>query len=244
MKKQKIISIIVLLMLIMGMLSTCVKAESLEFSLEPSTKELKEGDTVTINLKLSSIDMGEDGINTFGGKLVYDENIFEKVTGSSFVSQNNWSIAYNDEETEKKGTFLATINTGTSEDQIIGTLTLKVKTNLKSTTTIVQFIDLSSVADETVELANQVLSFSVTGTVKDADKNKDTQTDNTEGIVIQNKINEPVTNSNKEDTTVSEKKIPQTGVQSVTLIIAITIILCVVIAISAIIKYRKNKGVF
>ena len=45
--------------------------------------------------------MGQDGINTFGGKLEYDENVFEKITSDDISSQNNWSIAYNDEETAK-----------------------------------------------------------------------------------------------------------------------------------------------
>ena len=69
--------------------------------------------------------MGQDGINTFGGKLEYDENVFEKITSDDISSQNNWSIAYNDEETAKKGTFLATINTGTSKNQVRGIIKLQ-----------------------------------------------------------------------------------------------------------------------
>ena len=72
---------------------------SLVFTPTPSSTKLNEGEEITITLELSDIKMGQDGINTFGGKLEYDENVFEKVTSDDISSQNNWSIAYNDEET-------------------------------------------------------------------------------------------------------------------------------------------------
>ena len=108
--------------------TTDTTKRSLVFTPTPSSTKLNEGEEITITLELSEIKMGQDGINTFGGKLEYDENVFEKVTSDDISSQNNWSIAYNDEETAKKGTFLATINTGTSKNQIIGIIKLKVKT--------------------------------------------------------------------------------------------------------------------
>ena len=74
---------------------------SLVFTPTPSSTKLNEGEEITITLELSEIKMGQDGINTFGGKLEYDENVFEKVTSDDISSQNNWSIAYNDEETAK-----------------------------------------------------------------------------------------------------------------------------------------------
>ena len=146
---------------------------SLVFTPTPSSTKLNEGEEITITLELSDIKMGQDGINTFGGKLEYDENVFEKVTSDDISSQNNWSIAYNDEETAKKGTFLATINTGTSKNQVIGIIKLKVKTNLKSQDTEIKFTSLSSVAEDTVKLDDQTLKFSVTGTVVPDDDKKD-----------------------------------------------------------------------
>lgn len=149
---------------------------SLVFTPTPSSTKLNEGEEITITLELSEIKMGQDGINTFGGKLEYDENVFEKVTSDDISSQNNWSIAYNDEETAKKGTFLATINTGTSKNQVIGIIKLKVKTNLKSQDTEIKFTSLSSVAEDTVKLDDQTLKFSVTGTVvPDDDKRMTTR---------------------------------------------------------------------
>ncbi len=198
---------------------------SLVFTPTPSSTKLNEGEEITITLELSEIKMGQDGINTFGGKLEYDENVFEKVTSDDISSQNNWSIAYNDEETAKKGTFLATINTGTSKNQVIGIIKLKVKTNLKSQDTEIKFTSLSSVAEDTVKLDDQTLKFSVTGTVvpdddkkdddkKDDDNKKDDKNNTVENtIVIGNVTNdiEVVENTITVDNTQSNTKLPQTG---------------------------------
>lgn len=166
MKITKLYTIILVTMLIIG-IATNVNAESLKYSATASTNELKEGESVTITLGVSDIDVNEDGIYTFGGKLIYDKEVFEEVKSENFSSQNNWSIAYNGEKTEKEGTFLATRMTGLKEKQTIGTITLKTKTNIKSTKTEIKLIEVSSVGEDTIKLENKVISLNVTGTKKD-----------------------------------------------------------------------------
>lgn len=229
---------------------------SLVFTPTPSSTKLNEGEEITITLELSDIKMGQDGINTFGGKLEYDENVFEKVTSDDVSSQNNWSIAYNDEETAKKGTFLATINTGTSKNQVIGIIKLKVKTNLKSQDTEIKFTSLSSVAEDTVKLDDQTLKFSVTGTVvpdddkkdddkkdddkKDDDNKKDDKNNTVENtIVIGNVTNdiEVVENTITVDNTQSNTKLPQTG----ELDVAIAVLALALIAVVSYIQIKRNR---
>lgn len=224
---------------------------SLVFTPTPSSTKLNEGEEITITLELSEIKMGQDGINTFGGKLEYDENVFEKVTSDDISSQNNWSIAYNDEEIAKKGTFLATINTGTSKNQVIGIIKLKVKTNLKSQDTEIKFTSLSSVAEDTVKLDDQTLKFSVTGTVvpdddkkdddkKDDDNKKDDKNNTVENtIVIGNVTNdiEVVENTITVDNTQSNTKLPQTG----ELDVAIAVLALALIAVVSYIQIKRNR---
>ncbi len=219
---------------------------SLVFTPTPSSTKLNEGEEITITLELSEIKMGQDGINTFGGKLEYDENVFEKVTSDDISSQNNWSIVYNDEETAKKGTFLATINTGTSKNQVIGIIKLKVKTNLKSQDTEIKFTSLSSVAEDTVKLDDQTLKFSVTGTVvpddekKDDDNKKDDKNNTVENtIVIGNVTNdiEVVENTITVDNTQSNTKLPQTG----ELDVAIAVLALALIAVVSYIQIKRNR---
>lgn len=241
MKVQKIFTVIILIIFIIGSFSTMVKAAVAVQIGAGDKRTLKEGEEVTITIRASEISEGEDGINTFGGKLVYDENIFEKVTASSFSGQNNWSIAYNDEETDKKGTFLATVNTGATKAQVIGTVTLKVKTNLKSTSTKVQFTELSTVGENTINLGKIDVEFNITGTAKDEkpntnneDKKPSTPNNGTNKIVVGE-------NSAKGDNTVSNKNLPQTGVQNTVIYVAIGV--SIVIAVIAFIQFKKNKAI-
>ena len=231
--------------------TTDTTERSLVFTPTPSSTKLNEGEEITITLELSNIKMGQDGINTFGGKLEYDENVFEKVTSDDISSQNNCSIAYNDEETAKKGTFLATINTGTSKNQVIGIIKLKVKTNLKSQDTEIKFTSLSSVAEDTVKLDDQTLKFSVTGTVvpdddkkdddkKDDDNKKDDKNNTVENtIVIGNVTNdiEVVENTITVDNTQSNTKLPQTG----ELDVAIAVLALALIAVVSYIQIKRNR---
>lgn len=225
--------------------TTDATERSLVFTPTPSSTKLNEGEEITITLELSDIKMGQDGINTFGGKLEYDENIFEKVTSDDISSQNNWSIAYNDEETAKKGTFLATINTGTSKNQVIGIIKLKVKTNLKSQDTEIKFTSLSSVAEDTVKLDDQTLKFSVTGTVvpdddKKDDNKKDDKNNTVENtIVIGNVTNdiEVVENTITVDNTQSNTKLPQTG----ELDVVIAVLALGLIAVVSYIQIKRNR---
>ena len=231
--------------------TTDTTERSLVFTPTPSSTKLNEGEEITITLELSNIKMGQDGINTFGGKLEYDENVFEKVTSDDISSQNNWSTAYNDEETAKKGTFLATINTGTSKNQVIGIIKLKVKTNLKSQDTEIKFTSLSSVAEDTVKLDDQTLKFSVTGTVvpdddkkdddkKDDDNKKDDKNNTVENtIVIGNVTNdiEVVENTITVDNTQSNTKLPQTG----ELDVAIAVLALALIAVVSYIQIKRNR---
>jgi len=261
---NKIVWIILIILLFGVCVPVQANTRSLTFTPEPSTTTLEEGEEIIINLNLSDIKMGEEGINTFGGKLVYDEKIFEKVTNSSFSSKNNWSIVYNDEETSKKGTFLATINSGATSNQSIGTLTLKVKKQLKSTSTKIQFTELSSVAEDTVNLTNKTIQLSIVGTVKDQNNTIENVINNTTENVVKNTVdttnttntvvnivnNKNVVNTvntvekteiQKNDTTISSEKIPQTGIEDTVLVIITGIL--VVISIIGYIKYRKNGDI-
>ncbi len=290
MKKTKLYVIIIIAIFIIG-LTGKVNAENVTFKATADSQALEEGEEVVITLNLSNINVNEDGIYTFGGKLVYDKNVFEEVKEEKFEGQNNWSIAYNSEHTEKEGTFLATKNTGLKDNQTIGTLTLKTKRNIKSTTTQIKFIDISSVGEDTIELDDEIITLNITGTKKDEvdDKNNNTPDDNNGKNEIGNSgnsnndgdnsgnsgnsnndgdnsgnsgngnsngdnsgnssngsttitIKNPAKpNQSIKDTTTSENKIPQTGVENIAIVIAGIVILTIMIV--AYIKYKKNLDI-
>lgn len=180
MKKIKLYAVILITMFIVGIASN-VNAESAIFTATADTQTIEEEKEVVITLSISDIDVNENGIYTFGGKLVYDKNIFEEIRENDFEGKNNWSIAYNNEQTEKEGTFVATRMTGLKTDQVIGTLKLKTKTNIKSTKTEIKFIEVSTVGADTIQIDDQVITLNVIGTKKDDDNNPTNSTtdDNT-----------------------------------------------------------------
>ena len=115
-KHLKILFTIIILLLIL--LPTQVQADSFKFNATANKNNVQPGETVTITLNVSDINAGELGINTVEAYLEYDSTIFEEVTQSDIESLNNWSITYNEEETEYKGKMLAVIlQDGVTEDQ-------------------------------------------------------------------------------------------------------------------------------
>lgn len=127
-------------------------------------EELNMGDTVSVKIEVNEINQVE-GINVIQGKLEYDKDIFEKVENEDFKLSNNWSIAYNDENTESEGKFiLLNLAEGIKEDQEIGEVELKVKDNIKTTDTIIKLSQMCTAEDDDViELEDNVSNVKING---------------------------------------------------------------------------------
>ena len=112
--------------------------------------EVKMGETVTLKLTVNQIDQ-KNGINILQGKLEYDKDIFEKVENKDFEVKDNWSIVYNDQDTDAEGKFIIlSLTNGIKQDQEIGSVNLKVKDNIESTNTTVKISEISTVENEKI----------------------------------------------------------------------------------------------
>lgn len=160
---KKISKILAITLTLVILLTVTVKADSFKFNVKANKASLKPGDTVAINLNISNIDAGDLGINTLEAVLEYDYNVFEEVTQDNFQSANNWSLTYNNEDTENKGKFLAVIvASGVKENQDIGRITLKVKNSAKDTNTTVKFKNVFSNNGQTlIKEADKSIAFKV-----------------------------------------------------------------------------------
>lgn len=128
-----IVAIIVIMILL---ISTVVTAEtqgnnSVGMSLTSNSK-LKEGDTVTISVNLSSVNAG-NGIDTIAAAIDYDENVFETLSSSNFSATNEWTPTY--APTTKMLTLLK--NTKVKAPEAVLTLNLKVKSTISVDSTTV-----------------------------------------------------------------------------------------------------------
>lgn len=159
---KKLVSILSVVAILIMLMPISMGA-SFKFTPTASQTRVEAGDTVTISLKLSEIDAGEKGINTFKCTFLYDKNIFEDVSVSS---KNNWSITYNDQEGNPQyGTLLAVlISTGVSDDQEIGTITLKVKEGTQGKTGEITFTSVSTNDGKTeISETDKVIRITVNG---------------------------------------------------------------------------------
>ena len=228
MKKLKRLFILIALISILGM-TNFVYASSFNFTTNASSTTLKPGDTVVIGLNISNIDAGESGINTIEAVLEYDENVFEPVLSTNFAGLNNCSITCNDEEGENKGKFVAVIvQEGITEDQVIGNLTLKVKSDVNVDSTNVTFSNIkSNDGVEEITSPNQVISLNIDRPVVEEPEEP-----------ITNTVNE---NTIDEEENLSPNDIPQTG-ENTYIIIGI-VLAAIVVGIIAYVGYKKIKDI-
>ena len=225
--KAKAIKILTILMIAIAMIGASVYAarNSFKASVVASTTTLKPGEEVTITVKVSEINMGENGINTLEGKIKYDTNVFESVKSSDVQSFNNWSTTYNDETSSLNGKFLAVnLSAGTKDDTQILSVKFKVKADIKETTTTqIDFEDITS--NDGTDLVNAgTKSVSLTVNVEE---NKQEEPTNTI---------KPITPSNTE----APGKLPQTG-DTITFVAIMTIITLIGICVA--IRYKRMKDV-
>jgi len=161
--KKKLKILFIILILTIFLLPVSVQANSFKLNVQANKTTVKPGETVEISLNLSDINAGELGINTVEGVIEYDNTIFEEITSSNIQSLNNWSITYNNEETEYKGKFLAVIiQDGVTENQDIGKITFKVKNSAKNTNTSIKIKNiLSNDGNTLIEETDKQVSFTI-----------------------------------------------------------------------------------
>lgn len=88
--KKTIVSFAILVIMISSI--SFVKASSFKFNAKAQEEIVNPGDEVIIDMDVSDIDAGKEGINAVEMFLEYDKSIFENM---EFEKQNNWKVEYN-----------------------------------------------------------------------------------------------------------------------------------------------------
>lgn len=116
---------------------------SFKLTANPEEARVKAGDVVTIELNISDIHAGKDGINSIVGNLKYDESLFDSM---KIEGINDWNIELNQIKNHPLyGKFcIYTVQEGVKENEKIVRMTLKLKNNLKPQETYVYFQNLES----------------------------------------------------------------------------------------------------
>ena len=158
--KRKIVIISFMIIMIMGMLNYS-QAASFDFIANADKTEVKSGEEVTIELKVSNIDMGEKGINVIEGQLEYDNNFLENVT---LISDNNWKLTYNNEEDKLKGKFLLDkMESGIKVEEKVGEIKVKVKDKAKNGETQIKIKGIKSNDGENlIDEEDRIITLKIT----------------------------------------------------------------------------------
>lgn len=216
-KKRMILLIIILT--IVGFY-TITKASSFIFTSKAQKEIVNPGDEVIINLQISDIDAGNEGINVIETSLEYDKSIFESI---EFEKQNNWNIEYNDiKNHDKYGKLLfIKMTSGVKETEQIGKIKLKLRQDLGEMETEIKLKQVTSNdGKELIPEGDKIIKIRII-------KNKNTNNQTT---------NESPSNDN------GNTNIPKTGQQRVIyIILGIIIVICIIILIYLKIRNKENE---
>lgn len=170
--ERKILKIAIIAILLVCVCSTLVSALSFTATMTPSSKVVPASTEFTVEIKVSNLDVGANGINSLSGNLKYDDKIFETISESSIEGRNGWSHSFN-AENEGKITLTKTSFVKTEEEVFQVTFKTKSAEDLgENTKGLIQFTGITASNSASEITANDI---SVEITIGD----EDTSTANT-----------------------------------------------------------------
>lgn len=159
-KKQLLILLITTLFIVMC--PYVVLAGQIEMNTDKT--DIEAGDIVTIYIKIKDVGI-EQGINSIQGQLIYNKDDWEQVNIENIKAKNNWSITYNNEETESEGKFIL-INFGSGEtaEQELVEIKLKSKTRMISKKSEIKLSELYTTdGEKMIEIEDQIKQIGIQG---------------------------------------------------------------------------------
>lgn len=236
MKNKVIVIFIIEVVLLVFTLTSSIYAANEDIftiKLETDTTQIKQGETVTVNLYIDNINVssGEEGIGAFTAKLEYDTNIFENITSSGSDKWDNPSI-------QESGVMAGVKSDGmvTSTRQLVGTIKLKVKEDATIGSTTIKILDLQGANGDLIESA-------VTGTQSQLSfliESKIIVDPNTNDPTTPKEDNPSITTTPKEDNP-SNQNLPKTGENSYFILIIPILLMIESISYMMYRKYKKVK---
>lgn len=161
MKIKKIFMTSIVLLLVSCPIIMAKEVDTYKIELNSSNTTLKEGENIEITLSIKDINIqsGEKGIGAYEGKLEYDKEVFELV---EIQGNENW-----DEPIENEGKFISVKSDGicTDEEQVLATIILKVKDNIKGDNEIVEIKDFK-VSNGEISIATDDVKLKIKGDAK------------------------------------------------------------------------------
>ncbi len=193
--ERKILKIAIIAMLLVCVCATLVSALSFSVTMTPSKKVVPASTEFTVEIKVSNLDVGTNGINTLSGNLIYDDEVFETIGESSIEGRNGWSHSFNP---ENDGKITLTKMSFVKTDEEVFQVTFKTKSQeeLKTTKGLIQFKGISASNSASEIIASDV---SVEITIGEEDSSNDGNVNVTPNNTANNNNNN--NNNNNKNTT-------------------------------------------
>lgn len=256
MKKIFVIKVIIIAILLIIACSTIVSALSFTATMTPSSTTVAESSEFTVTIKVSNLDVGQNGINALSGYLKYDTTVFEVISESSIEGLNGWSQTFNPDN----GKITLTKTSFVKSEESVFLITFKTKSGISgksgpisftnilasnsaqeiSATDISTTITIGTATEETPNpITNNTITNKVNNTINNAiiliPRNNTVQNNIKTNNVVQNNATYNTTN-NTVANKVLEEDIPYTGVEDTVLYIMLIVL---VLSIIFYVKYQK-----
>lgn len=250
--RKKFLKIAIIITMLVLTFATVVNALSLTVAMEVNNTTVPEKTEFTVKVKVSNLDVGQNGINSINAVLKYDDTIFEAVSESSIEGLNGWEAKF--DNSTKKITLTKQSFVKTEED--VFNLTLKTKEGVSGKEGIVELKEISAQnSDSTITATDVSVSINV-GQVTGNTANT-SNTGNTQSLIaISNKVNNTSNNTNTNKATnntvnntntnnmtePTNTSIPATGVQDgIVFLIFAAVILAIIVYIRIELINREIK---
>lgn len=199
---RKFFKIVIIAMLLVSVCATIASALSFSVTMTPSSRVVQESTEFTVEVKVSNLDVGTNGINALSGNLIYDENVFETIGESSIEGRNGWNHSFNPEN----GKITLTKMSFVKQDEDVFQVTFKTKAaaDMRNPKGLIQFKGITA-SNSASEITASDVSVEITiGDPSTASGNISVTTNNTAkntnstqiGLTPTNKTNTS-TNTNK-----------------------------------------------
>ena len=234
MKIKKSFISVILVMLIIVLSNVKVNAatgDSYVIKLNADKTTLKSGETITISLDVSDINIqsGDKGIGAYEGTISYDTNVF---TNMKITGNDKW-----DTPMENAGKITSVKSDGIciSESQNLLKIELTVKDNVSAGNTTIQMKNFkASNGLETISTADTSLTVKIEKS--DTSSNPNTNSTDSQNSTSTQKQNNTV-NIVELNKSVATNKIPYAGASK---IIIYFVIILVVVGVFCYIKYKRT----
>ena len=95
--EKKVFKVLIMVAVLVIAITTVVQAASFTATMTPSSTSVAPETEFTVRVKISNLDVGQNGINSLSGFLKYDDDVFEVINDSSIEGVNEWKPNFSSE---------------------------------------------------------------------------------------------------------------------------------------------------